>query len=148
MDADAAQLERAFANLLENAVRYGDGRPVTVRSRQVGERVVVRVVDQGPGIPEPELKQIFEPFRRGARLGRSGLGLAIAKGFVEANDGEIAVESVPGQGTSVVVSFRRRAGVRGDERAAAPRPGLRRRAADPARAAGDPARGRLRGGER
>jgi two-component system sensor histidine kinase KdpD len=110
IDADAAQLERAFANLLENAVRYGGGRPVSVRSRQVGERVVVRIVDQGPGIPEPEQKRIFEPFRRGEGSAGSGLGLAIARGFVEANEGEIAIESVPGQGTSLVVSFRARQG--------------------------------------
>jgi len=110
VDADAAQLERAFANLLENAVRYGAGRPVSVRSRQVGERVVVRVVDQGPGIPEPEQRRIFEPFRRGEGSAGSGLGLAIARGFVEANEGEIAIESVPGQGTSLVVSFRARHG--------------------------------------
>jgi two-component system sensor histidine kinase KdpD len=108
VDADAAQLERAFANLLENAVRYGDGRPVSAVSRRVEGRVVVRVVDQGPGIPEGEWKRIFEPFQRGgpesARSG-SGLGLAIARGFVEANGGEIGIESLPGQGTSFVVSL-------------------------------------------
>ncbi len=106
--ADAAQLERAFANLLENAIRHGGGRPVTVRSRLVGERIAIRVVDQGPGIPESEWERIFEPFQSGAANGAgggSGLGLAIAKGFVEANGGEIAVESVLGQGSSFVVGF-------------------------------------------
>jgi two-component system, OmpR family, sensor histidine kinase KdpD len=49
--ADPVQLERAFANLLENGVRHGGGRPVLVRSRETGGRLVVRVVDQGPGIP-------------------------------------------------------------------------------------------------
>jgi K+-sensing histidine kinase KdpD len=108
VDADAAQLERAFANLLENAVRHGAGRPVTVRSRMVGDKIAIRVVDQGPGIPESEWRRIFEPFQRGAGNGGgggSGLGLAIAKGFVEANGGEIAVESLPGQGSSFVVVF-------------------------------------------
>ncbi|MGB7684952.1 MAG: ATP-binding protein [Solirubrobacterales bacterium] len=106
VDADAAQLERAFANLLENAVRYSDGRPVSARSRLVDGNIVVRVVDQGPGIPESEWQQIFEPFQRGdsANTG-SGLGLAIAKGFVEANGGQIAIESLPGQGTSFVVTL-------------------------------------------
>ncbi|HEX8754114.1 MAG TPA: ATP-binding protein [Solirubrobacterales bacterium] len=104
--ADSVQLERAFANLLENGVRHGGGRPVLVRSRQVGDRLVVRVVDQGPGIPEPEREAIFEPFfRRGGSGQGFGLGLAIARGFVEANGGEIAVESVPGQGSAFVVSF-------------------------------------------
>ncbi|HVQ59911.1 MAG TPA: ATP-binding protein [Solirubrobacterales bacterium] len=105
-DADAAQLERVFANLLENAVRFGDGRPVLVRSRLVGGNIVVRVVDQGPGIAEGERGRIFEPFQHGdATNAGSGLGLAIAKGFVEANGGEIAVESLPGQGTSFVVTL-------------------------------------------
>ena len=106
--ADAAQLERAFANLLENAIRHGDDRPVLVRSKLVGEKIVVRVVDQGPGIPESDRRRIFEPFEHGAADGRgggSGLGLAIAKGFVEANGGEIGVESLPGQGSSFVVSL-------------------------------------------
>lgn len=106
VDADAAQLERVFANLLENAVRYGDGRPVQVRSRAVSGNIVVRVVDQGPGIPEGERERLFEPFQHGnAASAGSGLGLAIAKGFVEANGGEIAVESLPGQGTSFVVTL-------------------------------------------
>jgi K+-sensing histidine kinase KdpD len=106
VEADAAQLERAFANLLENAIRYGDGRPVLVRSRVVDGNIVVRVVDQGPGIPESEWERIFEPFQHGdATNTGSGLGLAIAKGFVEANGGEIAIESLPGQGTSFVVTL-------------------------------------------
>lgn len=110
VDADAAQLERAFANLLENAIWHGGGGPVTVRSRLVGDKIAIRVVDQGPGIPESEWQRIFEPFQRGAANGAgagSGLGLAIAKGFVEANGGEIAVESLPGQGSSFVVGFPR-----------------------------------------
>lgn len=111
LSADPAQLERAFANLLENAVVHGGGQPVQVRSRLVGGRLVVRVVDQGPGIPERQRARIFEPFFRAgagdgaAASGGSGLGLAIAKGFVEANGGEIEVESLPGQGTSLVASF-------------------------------------------
>jgi two-component system sensor histidine kinase KdpD len=106
--ADPAQLERAFANLLENAVVHGEGQPVLVRSRLVGPRLVVRVVDRGPGIPENLRERIFEPFYRGAGAasgGGSGLGLAIARGFIEANGGEIEVESLPGQGTSFVVTF-------------------------------------------
>jgi two-component system sensor histidine kinase KdpD len=108
VEADAAQLERAFANLLENAVRHGGGRPVLVKSRIVGDKITVRVVDQGSGIPQSEWKRIFEPFQHGETNGAgggAGLGLAIAKGFVEANGGEIAVDSVPGQGSSFVVSM-------------------------------------------
>jgi len=103
--ADPVQLERAFANLFANAVHHGGGRPVLVRSREVGGRLVVRVVDQGPGVPERERERIFEPFYRLEGSQGSGLGLSIAKGFVEANGGEITVESVPGQGSTFVVTF-------------------------------------------
>jgi two-component system sensor histidine kinase KdpD len=108
--ADAAHLERAFANLLENALRYSGGLPVSVRIRRSGSRAVVRVVDQGPGIGPADRARIFEPFYRGpvARdepWGGSGLGLAIAKGFVEANGGTISVESLVGQGSSFVVTL-------------------------------------------
>jgi two-component system sensor histidine kinase KdpD len=109
--ADAAQLERAFSNLLENAARHSGGHPVSVRARGVGERVVVRIVDRGPGIPSAQRERVFEPFYRSGteRSGHrgSGLGLAIARGFVEANGGTIAVESLPGQGTTFVVDFPR-----------------------------------------
>ncbi len=109
LSADPAQLERAFANLLENGVRHGGEEQVLVRSRLVGPRLVVRVVDRGPGIPHGDRERIFEPFYRAPQAnghgGGSGLGLAIARGFVEANGGEIEVESLPGQGTSFVVSF-------------------------------------------
>ncbi len=108
--ADAAQLERAFANLFENASRYSNGLPVSVHARRSGDRVVVRVVDQGPGIDPAERERIFEPFYRGPHAaGRgstgSGLGLAVAKGFVELSGGTITAESLPGQGTSFVVSL-------------------------------------------
>jgi two-component system, OmpR family, sensor histidine kinase KdpD len=108
IQADAPQLERAFANLVENAVRHSEGRQVSVRAREVNKRLRVRVVDQGRGIPPAEQARIFEPFVSGDR-GRghtgSGLGLAIAKGFIDANGGTLTVESLPGQGTSFVVAF-------------------------------------------
>ena len=108
--ADAAQLERAFANLLENAYRYSGELPVSVHVRRTGHGVVVLVVDQGPGIEPAERQRIFEPFYRGTRAAGqhwtgSGLGLAIAKGFIEANGGTILVESLPGQGTTFMVSL-------------------------------------------
>jgi two-component system sensor histidine kinase KdpD len=71
---------------------------------------VISVVDQGPGIAPADRERIFEPFYRGAsgtaeRWTGSGLGLAIARGFIEANGGTISVQSLPGQGTSFVVSL-------------------------------------------
>ena len=107
--ADAAQLERAFANLLENAARYSDAERVSVRARVVGDQLMIRIVDRGPGIPHDELTRIFEAFYRapGQRAGHtgSGLGLAIVKGFVEANGGRVWAESLPRQGTSFVVAL-------------------------------------------
>jgi two-component system, OmpR family, sensor histidine kinase KdpD len=102
--ADAAQLRRAIANLVENALRYGDHEPVSVRARVSGGRILMRVVDQGPGIPLAEQERIFAPFYRGPG-GGSGLGLAIVRGLVEANGGRVRVESLPGQGTSFVVEL-------------------------------------------
>ena len=107
--ADAAQLERAFANLLDNAQRHSGGYPVSVRARNVGGRILVRVVDRGPGIPPAQQERIFEPFYRSGneRTGHrgSGLGLAIVRGFVEANGGRVWVESLPHQATSFVVEL-------------------------------------------
>ena len=106
--ADPAQLDRAFANLIENAVYHAGDRHIQIRAGAVGERVVVRIVDQGRGIPAAERERIFEAFQRGSGAGErsgTGLGLAIAKGFIEGNGGRIAVESVPGIGSSFVVTF-------------------------------------------
>ncbi len=109
LEGDSGQLERAFANLVENAVRYSQGKPVSIRARVVGNRVRVRIVDQGPGIRAGELERIFLPFYRSPGQSSShqgsGLGLAIAKGFIEVNGGRISVESLPGQGTSFIVEF-------------------------------------------
>ena len=107
--ADAAQLERAFANLFDNSARYSGGHPVSVRARAGHERILVRVVDRGPGIPPAQRERVFEPFYRAGTNASghrgSGLGLAIVRGFVEANGGRVSVESLPGQGTSFVVEL-------------------------------------------
>lgn len=106
---DPGQLERAFANVLENAVRYSGEKPVSVRARTVRDRIRVLVVDQGPGIAQSEHERIFLPFYRSPgdspQHPGSGLGLAITRGFLELNGGRISVESRPGQGTSFVVEF-------------------------------------------
>ena len=107
--ADAAQLGRALANLLENALRHAGGHPVSVRARDIGNRIFIRIVDRGPGVPPAQLERIFEPFFRSGtdQTGHrgSGLGLAIARGFVEVNGGRVWAESLPGQGTSFVVEL-------------------------------------------
>jgi two-component system sensor histidine kinase KdpD len=108
--ADAAQLERAFANLLENALRHGGGEPVSVNMRRVGEKLLIRVVNRGPGIPSDQLEAIFVPFHQvtgedRAHHGGAGLGLAIVRGMIEANGGRVWAESLPGQGAAFVVEL-------------------------------------------
>ncbi len=110
VNADGAQLERALVNVLENATGHSGGTSVSVHVRAVGSRLVVRIVDRGTGIPQSELERIFEPFYRGESSrssGRSGsgLGLAIARGFVGANGGTIRAESLPSQGTALVIEL-------------------------------------------
>jgi two-component system, OmpR family, sensor histidine kinase KdpD len=105
--ADAAQLERVFTNLIDNAAKFSPtGKPVEVRGIAANRRVTIRVVDHGRGVPAAEQAQIFKPFVRGrdAQPG-SGLGLAICRGFVEANGGRIALQSRGREGTAFAVSF-------------------------------------------
>jgi len=95
---DAAQIERALVNLLGNALRVSSNVELEAAATRAG--VSLRVVDHGPGIEPARLEGIFDPFESpgGPRVGRAGLGLAIARGFVEANDGRIWVESRSGEG--------------------------------------------------
>jgi two-component system, OmpR family, sensor histidine kinase KdpD len=105
---DAAQLERVVSNLLTNAVRYGsNGSPVVVTADRAGERVHLRIRDQGSGIATQDLTRIFEPFYRGgdAHGHGSGLGLAIAKGFVEGNGGRLWAQSEPDEGSTFTVDL-------------------------------------------
>ena len=92
---DPVLVGQVVANLLENAARHGPpGGAIDLEARSVGgSRVELSVTDHGPGIPPEERDRIFEMFRRGADGGRSGLGLAIAKAFVEAHGGRIHVEA-------------------------------------------------------
>jgi two-component system sensor histidine kinase KdpD len=106
---DATQVQRALANVLENALRLSPpGEPVSVRVTATRKEVLIRVTDRGPGIPEEERERVFEPFHR--VTGRpdepgAGLGLAIARGFTEANGGRMWLESREGQGASFVLAL-------------------------------------------
>lgn len=105
---DAAQLERALANLIENALRHCPDGPVSVHAAHGPSQVQLHVVDQGPGIEPGERERIFEPFYRSpaaSGTSGSGLGLAIARGLVEANGGQLTVSSLPGQGTTFTISL-------------------------------------------
>jgi two-component system sensor histidine kinase KdpD len=104
--ADPAQLERVFANLIQNAIKYSPpDAPVRVTGGVGAGYVTVRVIDRGRGIPPSQRANIFEPFFRGRESGGSGLGLAISRGFVEANGGRIQMQTGTTEGTSFAVSF-------------------------------------------
>jgi len=109
--ADPALLERVVANLVDNAVaRSPVDAPVRVGAGEVGDRVVVRVVDRGPGIPAADRERVFQPFQRlddtPARGAGVGLGLAVARGFTRAMGGELSIDDTPGGGTTMVIDLR------------------------------------------
>ncbi|HSD25481.1 MAG TPA: DUF4118 domain-containing protein [Solirubrobacterales bacterium] len=104
--ADASQLERVFSNLIENALRYSPpDQPVRVSGGVGAGKVVVRVVDRGPGVPVSQRDAIFKPFNTGEEREGAGLGLAISKGFIEANGGELRLQADSPDGTAFAVSF-------------------------------------------
>jgi two-component system sensor histidine kinase KdpD len=106
--ADASQLERVFSNLIENALRFSPAdQPVRVSGGVGAGKVTIRVVDRGPGIPASQRASIFEPFQSGGTDRRDGvgLGLAISKGFTEANGGELRLQADSADGTAFAVSF-------------------------------------------
>ena len=105
---DPHQVERVVANLVENAIRYSPpDEPVRVQVRQAGGEVLVRVVDHGPGVGAADAARIFEPFQRASTEGTrgAGLGLAIARGFAEANGGRLWLESHAGQGATFTLAL-------------------------------------------
>lgn len=106
--ADPGLLERVMANLIDNAVRYADGCPVRVTASRGDDRVDIAVIDEGPGVPHGSVDQLFEPFQRpGDRNNKTGvgLGLSVARGFVEAMGGSIRAVATPGGGLTVVVGL-------------------------------------------
>ena len=106
--ADAGLLERVLANLIDNALRYAPNSMVRVNAGQVGARVLINVVDEGPGVAKGAAEQMFEPFQRLGDTDNSsglGLGLSVAKGFVEAMGGTIAATDTPGGGLTVLVDL-------------------------------------------
>jgi len=104
--ADPGLLERALANVIVNALNHSpDGTRVRVVAGVAGDAVDVRVVDRGPGVATGERERMFLPFQRLGDIGSGdgvGLGLAVAKGFVEAIGGEVEIEDTPGGGLTMV----------------------------------------------
>jgi len=109
VEADGALLQRAVVNLLSNAIRFSpDGSPPALSTSRFGDRVQLRVVDRGPGIPSDKRDEIFVPFQRLGDVDNSagiGLGLSLSKGFVEAMGGQLEAEDTPGGGLTMVIEL-------------------------------------------
>lgn len=109
VDVDAGLLERAVANVVANARQWNaPGSRVNVHGGTRNGRVELRVVDHGPGVPTEQRQRMFLPFQRlGDRPAGDGvgLGLAVARGFVEAMEGSLEVEDTGGGGLTMVLSF-------------------------------------------
>jgi two-component system, OmpR family, sensor histidine kinase KdpD len=105
--ADPGLLERVIANLVDNALRHGRGCPVTLRGSAHANRVELRIVDAGPGVPRGQSERLFAPFQRlGDRQpGGLGLGLSVARGFTEAMGGTLTADDTPGGGLTIAVSL-------------------------------------------
>ncbi|WP_420035981.1 ATP-binding protein [Streptomyces sp. cg28] len=110
VSVDKGLLERAVANIVENAVKYSPpDEPVLVAASALGDRVELRVVDRGPGVPDEAKDRIFAPFQRYGDAPRGagvGLGLAVARGFAEAMGGTLTAEDTPGGGLTMVLTLR------------------------------------------
>jgi signal transduction histidine kinase len=112
LELDGGGVRTVLRNLLGNAVKYSlpDSRPVEISATREADALVVRVVDDGPGIPEADLASLFEPFfrvdrSRSRKTGGYGLGLSICKRIVEAHGGRIAAANNPGRGACFTLSF-------------------------------------------
>jgi two-component system, OmpR family, sensor histidine kinase KdpD len=107
--ADAGLLDRVLSNVLENAVRHSPGRQeIVVNGSVIGDRLQIRVVDRGSGVPDNAKEEIFAPFRRFGDTSRGegvGLGLAVARGLTEAMDGTLSAEDTPGGGLTIVIDL-------------------------------------------
>jgi two-component system sensor histidine kinase KdpD len=109
--ADPGLVERAVANLVANAARLSPpGERVRMTAETVGDRVELRIIDRGPGVPVGGRDRMFEPFQRlgdNATTTGVGLGLAVSKGLIDAMGGLLEAQDTPGGGLTMVVSLPR-----------------------------------------
>jgi signal transduction histidine kinase len=105
---DASRIDQVITNLVSNAVKYGDGKPIAVTVQEDEGRAQIAVRDRGVGITPEERVHIFDRFVRAPRtahIAGLGLGLFIVKEIVEAHDGAITVDGAPGEGSTFTVSL-------------------------------------------
>jgi len=110
VNADPALLERVIANLVDNALTYAPDSPIRIDAGRVGDRVLLRIIDKGPGIPLSQRERVFLSFQRlddSARPNRTGvgLGLAVARGFTQAIGANLSIEDTPGGGVTMVIEI-------------------------------------------
>jgi len=111
VEVDLDAMSEAVLDLLQNAHRYtGDDKAIVVRCLKRAENVEIQVEDNGPGIPAPEHRRIFEKFYRSSEARRrnlpgSGLGLAMVQNIVQAHRGSVTLMSRPGAGSTFVISL-------------------------------------------
>jgi signal transduction histidine kinase len=103
-------LRRCLSNLVDNAIRYG-GR-ATIKVEDAADRLTIRILDDGPGIPEKELEQAFEPFFRGEasrnrETGGTGLGLGIARNIARAHGGDLVLRNRAEGGLEAILTLPR-----------------------------------------
>jgi two-component system sensor histidine kinase KdpD len=105
---DAGLLERVLSNVIDNALRYAPGSMVRINAGQVGPRVLINIIDEGPGVSKGAADEMFQPFQRLGDFDTTtglGLGLSVAKGFVEAMSGTITASDTPGGGLTILVDL-------------------------------------------
>ena len=124
--ADPGLLERVVVNVARNALRHSPtDTPPRIAASRLGDRVEIRVIDRGPGIPRDDHERVFLPFQRLGDTDNTtgvGLGLALARGLTEAMDGTLEPDETPGGGLTMVISLRA-------ADAGNPEPGMRERQA-------------------
>jgi two-component system sensor histidine kinase KdpD len=94
--------------VIDNALRYAPGSMVRVNAGQVGPRVLINIIDEGPGVSKGAADEMFQPFQRLGDFDTTsglGLGLSVAKGFVEAMSGTITACDTPGGGLTILVDL-------------------------------------------
>lgn len=113
LDIDREKIEAAFRNIIDNAIKYSDGKRVEIKAYDDADhpgKIMVSIKDYGSGIDKTEIEKIFEPFyrvdkSRGKKISGYGLGLSLVKKILDMHEAEIKIYSKQGEGTEVIVTF-------------------------------------------